>query len=611
MPLRSSRPTTGPSVPSVASPKSPAPRAPATPPAPTPPAPSAPADASAMTGPRPDHSKLIGALPPAPPQVGGPLAAAFDGLRAPGGPAQARVLSDGLDAWNARWEMVGAARTSIDADYFSLEKDVFGFAFLGALLKKQLAGVPVRVMTDAMADTFGQRGFKMPLRGQDYLQELVNHGGKAYIYHPIWKRPFEALKGDYSVLASNHDKVLVVDGRRGLTGGRNIGIDYFASPADRKGAWRDMDVELDGAATAAGLTAAMDAELANEGAAVEVSKDLLGNWSKKDLQLIGAAELMDLWLHDPAFTDAEKAALRAAPEGKQALVRDLVARAVKRLREAVPEGLRREPSDADLAKLHELGTELVDQLEARGSAQKYLAGRPPERSSEAKILDQTSTAGKRINEIAPALKTLVDAAQKRIVIENPYVVLTEEMMVSLEKASARGVQIDILTNSPLSTDSDVTQAFFLEDWPHILARCPNARIFVATGDRKFHSKSAVVDGDQAFVSTYNLDLLSGYVNSEVGAVIKSREVASDLLAAFDADKADPANGFLEYTIQRDAQGKAIVKDGKPVPAFGPEDHLPAKVLEEYASKRQRWGHTLRENLPYFEPLRHPALPDNP
>jgi phosphatidylserine/phosphatidylglycerophosphate/cardiolipin synthase-like enzyme len=96
---------------------------------------------------------------------------------------------------------------------------------LGHLLKKQLDGVETRVMTDAMADTFGQRGFKMPLRGKDYLQELANHGGEAYVYHPLWQRPFNALRGDYAAIASNHDKLLVVDGERGITGGRNIGID--------------------------------------------------------------------------------------------------------------------------------------------------------------------------------------------------------------------------------------------------------------------------------------------------------------------------------------------------------------------------------------------------
>lgn len=530
------------------------------------------------------------------------LSAVFDALPTQGGgPAGARLLSDNLDAWNARWDMVSQATTSIDAVYFSLEKDVFGHAFLGTLLEKQLSGVQVRVMTDAMADTFGQRGFKMPLRGKDYLQELVHHGAKAYVFHPLWQRPAKVFRGDYSLLASNHDKLLVVDGQRSITGGRNIGIDYFADPHDRPHAWRDMDVALEGAGPAKGLTAALNDELKQGNVARPVHEDRLGNWAKRDLELLATAKMMDVWLKAPAFSEAQKAQLRADPAARAKLAAELVDEGLA----LVPPSRRRAPNAREQQKLTELAAQLVEQLEARGSHARYQASRLPERATEAKILDQTSAAGTRVNGIAPALAALTDAASKRIIIQNPYVVLTESMLASLEKASQRGVEITILTNSPLSTDSAVTQAFFLEDWQTILARCPTARIFVATGERKLHGKSAVIDDDQALVTTYNLDLLSGYVNSEVGAVVKSRELAEDLLGELEKDRAAVSNGFLEYRIEKDANGEAVLKDGKPIPVFGPENHLPPELIEEYSKKRKLWGQTLRENLGYFEPLRHP------
>ena len=541
----------------------------------------------------------------APPRAPVSTKVAFEALAAPGGPAKARMLSDGLDAWNARLEMIEAAKTSLDASYFILEKDPYGYAFLGALLKKQMEGVKVRLSTDAMADTFGTHGFKMPLRGKDYLQELVNHGAEAYVYHPVHTRITDALKGEYAPLASNHDKILVADGKVGITGGRNVAQDYFASPTDLKGAWRDMDVLLEGKGPAEGLVAAFDAELKNGGASQPVRKDLLGNWDKKDLQLLGAYELMDAWTKAPAFTDAEKAALRAGGPAREQLAAKMAEEALVRAQADLPPALRRAPSDSDRAFVRAQADGLVTHLETRGSRARYDAGAANVRQTEAKIIDQTSAAaGMRQNGMAPALTALVEGAKKRIVIENPYVVLTQDMMAGLERASARGVQVDIITNSPLSTDSDVTQAFFLEDWKTILARCPTARVFVATGDRKFHAKSAVIDDDEAVISTYNLDLLSGYVNGEVGAVVKSRELANDLIGAFDADKGDPANGFLEYRIQRDADGKPVLKDGEPVAAFGPEDHLPADVLEIYKGKRNLWGNWVRNNVPHFQPLRH-------
>jgi putative cardiolipin synthase len=547
---------------------------------------------------------LTGAAPP-PPPVSASVAVAFDSLKAPGGPAMARILDDGLDAWNARMDLIENAKTSIDASYFIVEKDPYGFAFLGGLLKKQLEGVPVRMSIDAMADTFGKHGFKAPGKGKDFLQELVNHGGEAYVYHPLYERPLDALKGDYSVLASNHDKILVADGKVGITGGRNIAQDYYANPKDLKGAWRDMDVLLDGAGAAAGLKEAFDAELANGGASHAVSRDRLGNWDKKDIQMLGAYELMQVWLKAPPFTEDQKTALRGDPAAQAALAGELVKSALAQVQADLPEQLRREPSKDDLEFLNQQATVLVTHLEARGSRARYDAGASSTHQTEAKIIDQTSAAsGKRINNMAPALTALVEGATKRIVIENPYVVLTQDMIGALERASARGVQVDIITNSPLSTDSEVTQAFFLDDWKMILARCPNARIFVATGDRKFHTKSAVIDDDQTVVSTYNLDLLSGFVNGEVGAVVKSRELAADLTQAFEHDKADPANGFIEYTIQKDAEGKAVLKDGQPMTVFGPEHHLSPELLETYRKKSNLWGNFVRNHVPQFKPLRH-------
>ena len=540
-----------------------------------------------------------------PPPVSSTIAIAFDSIKAPGGPAKARILDDGLDAWNARMDLIENAKTSIDTSYFIVEKDPYGFAFLGGLLKKQLEGVPVRMSIDAMADTFGTHGFKASFKGKDYLQELVNHGGEAYVYHPVYERPLDALKGDYSLLASNHDKILVADGNIGITGGRNIAQDYYANPKDLKGAWRDMDILLEGAGAAAGLKGAFDAELVNGGASHAVSKDRLGNWDKKDIQMLGAYEMMNVWLKAPPFSEDQKDALRSDKVGQGKLAAELVQSVLSKVQADLPPKLRREPSKDDLAFLTEQAAQLVTHLEARGSRAPYDAGTSMTHQTDAKIIDQTSAAsGQRINNMAPALMALVEGASKRIVIENPYVVLTQDMLGALERASARGVQVDIITNSPLSTDSDVTQAFFLDDWKMILARCPTAHIYVATGDRKFHTKSAVIDDEDTVVSTYNLDLLSGFVNGEVGAVVKSKELAADLTHAFEHDRADPANGFIEYTIEKDADGKAVLKDGQPITVFGPENHLSAEVLETYRKKSNLWGNLVRNHVPQFKPLRH-------
>ena len=47
----------------------------------------------------------------------------------------------------------------------------------------------------------------------------------------------------------------------------------------------------------------------------------------------------------------------------------------------------------------------------------------------------------------------------------------------------------------------------------------------------------------------------------------------------------------------------MLKDGKPIVKFGPENHLPKEMLETYEKKKHLWGEVLRNNLGYFEPLR--------
>jgi phosphatidylserine/phosphatidylglycerophosphate/cardiolipin synthase-like enzyme len=375
---------------------------------------------------------LTGAGPAVPPPpIAGPdsaagakatVAVAFDNIKAPGGPARARLLSDGLDSWNARMELIESAKTTLDASYFILEKDPYGFAFLGGLLKKQLEGVQVRLSTDAMADTFGKHGFKMPLMGKDYLQELVNHGAEAYIYHPISSRLSDVVRGDYGLLASNHDKILVADGQRGITGGRNIAQDYFASPKDLKGAWRDMDVLVEGREVARGLVEAFDAELGNGDASHPVRKDLFGNWDKKDIQLLGAYEMMNIWVSAPPLSEAEKEAVRADPAKREALAGALVEQALAKVEDVLPPKLKRPPSNADRTFLKEQALALVGHQETRGSRARYEAGAAATRQTEVKIIDQTSAAsGQRINNMAGALTALVDSAKNRIVIQNPYV----------------------------------------------------------------------------------------------------------------------------------------------------------------------------------------------
>jgi len=501
-----------------------------------------------------------------------PLRRAFDSAPARGvDSVSARVEVDNIGSWNARWELLAGATTRIDSTYFSLDKDAFGMAFLGHLLKKQREGVAVRFMMDGMADASGL-GFKV--WGRDHLNQLVRDGAEVRVYHPVNTRFTRLLEG--AGYAQNHDKILVVDGQRGITGGRNIGGAYFSDPKDVPTAWRDTDVVLDGKGAAAGLVAAIDAEWQQPDAvAAAVGTGLWGTPSR-EVELIGAYVLMDLWMNEAPLSAAKKQALRGDEKARTRLAEDLVKRAVARL---PAEGVKAQPDWSELTTLTELATELVNNLELAGGARRTPA--PTRQAVDARILDRTSARVDAHDDFADALIQTADTAQKRLLIQNPYVVLTKPMIDALERAAKRGVQITIVTNSPNSTDSAVTQAFFLRDWPEVMARLDGAKLYVFGGERKMHAKVAVADDDVSLVSTYNLDLLSSQVNGEVGSLMWSKEVASDVARSIEADLKDPANKIVEYTIARHPDGKAILDNGAPVVVCGPDSHVDADTMARY------------------------------
>ena len=90
-----------------------------------------------------------------------------------------------------------------------------------------------------------------------------------------------------------------------------------------------------------------------------------------------------------------------------------------------------------------------------------------------------------------------------------------------------------------------------------------------------------MDGEVSLISTFNLDYISSYVNSEVGTLIWSKDFASRITDMYAGDQIDPRNKVVEYKIKKDKDGHAILKDGEPIVEFGAKDHLSAADWEKY------------------------------
>jgi cardiolipin synthase C len=539
------------------------------------------------------------------------LREAFDAIHNSGGEGKARLLDDNAEAWNARWKVLESATKTINTQYFCWDKDVFGKAMLGHIFKKaSQQGIKTRIMVDATGDTWGTRGFKAHIGGRDYLQEVTAlPNAEAKVYHPHYKKLIDGVlhPGKNYSAASNHDKILEVDGERAITGGRNIGYEYYVNPKDFGGAWRDTDVYVEGASSAHALRDAFEVEYGAPWINEKVRPDLFGNWVKRDIELLGAYSIMDDWLKGEALSESDKESIRTSPEHAQKAADEVYNQVLRKLPEV---GANREPGRREKKRLRELAAEIVKFPELKGT---YDAPESQLHDAEIKILDRTSVVSTAQDQMGEQLVNLARSAQKKILIENPYIVLTKNLLKELQDAGKRGVQIELGTNSPSSTDSDVTQAFFLEDWPKILATTPNMKLYVATGQRKLHAKVGVIDDEASLVSTYNLDLLSSEVNSEVGALVWSKDFAADTYQGFTQDFEDPRNGVREYSILRAEDGTPIRSDGKPVLnekgelvndpeiTFGPKDHLSQEMLDKYSKKTSRWN-LFRKVLPNLDSL---------
>ena len=438
------------------------------------------------------------------------------------------LIEDNTTAWVARWRLLAGSRENLDISYFILKQDIFGVAFLGHVLHKAREGLQIRILLDAI-------GTKMSrdISGNDYLDTLVNSERVTVkMYRPLFFRYLDLFLtlNPAAVIASNHDKILLSDGKLALIGGRNISKEYFSDPKDEEKAFYDTDILFSGPRIGAAVKAAFEAEFAGEQSR-NVSRESVDIMDASE-DLLLAYEAMDAWLR------GKPVPLKTAAEIRR-----------KNL-----------PWIEDLKKLPHL----------RGALRKTLTGKI---MSEMRLLDSRTRLLKADDPISSGLARMARSSRHEIFIQSPYLVLSKDAITVFEKASARGVRITVLTNSPVSSDNTLSQAFFLEQWPELMARVPTLRLYVAGDKHNLHSKIGAIDNQLALVGTYNLDPVSMAINSEIVAVIWSKQFSKRLLQKPRGLIAAGPPNVYEYRIARDKSGRPERdRDGRVVVGFGPMHH---------------------------------------
>lgn len=403
---------------------------------------------------------------------------------------QVDLVNENVNAWYSRWRLVSQAKDRLDVVYFIVEpNDIYGKAFLGLLLKKAHEGVKIRFLIDAHGSPdLAKTEIPGLLGGHPYLLALVRAGVEVGTFNPFYRVGVDSLaaavglqeKDVRRLIASDHDKIVVVDGNLSMIGGRNIGQLYLSDPADSPRVYRDTDVLLEDPRLAASLTKAFEVELDSDHTSrIQPGLISLGDTSDELLFYVVA---MERWITGGDI-----------------------------------EGL---PATLDYQKAY------IQELRTATKSRGYLCYRPfsapdpAQNRAEVKVLDKTSILGGQ-NDISAALLGLIASAEQEIIIQNPYIILTDAARAALQAANDRNVKILIHTNSPNSTDELATQAFFLDDWIGLMKSMNNLEIWVYPESQlQLHSKVFIFDRKVAAIASYNMDYMSDQINSEVFGVFK-------------------------------------------------------------------------------------------
>jgi cardiolipin synthase len=138
----------------------------------------------------------------------------------------------GEDQYAAMIEDLKAAERFIFLEYFILSEGRLWDEIHGILREKAVQGLEIRLLFD----DFGS----MATAPRKLIQTLKAENIKAHAFNPVHKS-ISRLFLNYR----NHQKIVVIDGDIGYTGGTNL-ADEYANIIDRFGHWKDTGIRLEG-----------------------------------------------------------------------------------------------------------------------------------------------------------------------------------------------------------------------------------------------------------------------------------------------------------------------------------------------------------------------------
>lgn len=460
-----------------------------------------------------------------------------------------RIITVGLDGFLARMQIIDAAERTLDLQYFIFRGDETGQLLTAALLRAADRGVRVRVLVDDGATEPGDEQL-FALNGHPQIEVRVFN---PFLYrgHAKFLRAVEFLFNASRLDYRMHNKLLVVDNAASLVGGRNIGNQYFQ--VDPESQFADDDVFAAGP-VATQLSATFD-EYWNSAPAIP-------------------AEALQ-----PATQASVHAPKHRVNVGK---------------------------------KLQTLQQEPIDYVQRVATGEPFagiIAGRLPLVWAQAKVFcDSPDKKRVEAGDLPGRLmiRTVVDTAkatQSEFLMVTPYLIPAKPEVQMLKALRQRNVRVRILTNSLESTLQVSAHSGYQRHRVPLLAdgvELYEIRSLLGNtqgsgqtasisrfGNYSLHAKLFVFDRQKLFVGSMNFDQRSKRLNTEIGVIIDSTELAQQTAVRFEA-MVQPANSYVLGLRPPSAGAEprlvwGTIENGKPVeytrePARSGWQRLKSKLL---------------------------------
>lgn len=415
-------------------------------------------------------------------------------LRAQHGPDASgfELLDSNEDGLRWRLALIDTAQHSLDIQYYLWYGDVSGKLMVKRLLDAADRGVRVRILVDDLNMLLRDAS---SVRIGDNIAALIDaHPNvELRLFNPWRKRGLLArggeMVGDMKRLNQRmHNKVLVVDNRATILGGRNIGDEYLGLNPDFN--FHDLDV-LGIGPVARQASAVFDAYWNSEWA-------LPASALKQDV--------------DPTAHESGRRRLTEAITNLPALERFPV-----------------EPQSWST------------QLEAL---------RERMHVGSSKVYSDMPENGQIHHQMAEVMYGLTDSAQREVLMVNAYIIPGERALAGLKALKERDVEIRILTNSLASHDVPAVNSHYKQSRRRILE--VSTALYEQRSDAAFqatiadtpptraqfvglHSKAMVVDRERSYIGSMNFDPRSAEINSEMGVIIESRGLGEALANVIERD----------------------------------------------------------------------------